>query len=63
MPSLLGTHTIWVTVYKGGLTIAVDGTAVLQGAVTLPASVLPAFTGGTGQTTDKQTVSGFSMQY
>jgi hypothetical protein len=62
VPSLLGQHTIWVTVFKGVLTVAVDGTAVLQGAVTLPASVLPAFTAGTGQTTDTQTVSGFSLQ-
>ena len=63
VPSLLGTHTVWVTVYNGVLTVAVDGTQVLQGAVTLPASVLPAFTAATGQDTDAQSVTGVSMQY
>jgi hypothetical protein len=63
VPSLLGSHQVWVTVYNGVLTVAVDGTQVLQGAVTLPSSVLPAFTAGTGATTDTQTVSGVTMQY
>ncbi|HET9168584.1 MAG TPA: choice-of-anchor D domain-containing protein [Actinospica sp.] len=64
VPSLLGTHTVWVTVHNGVLTVAVDGTQVLQGAVTLPASVYPAFTAGTGATTDAQSVSGVTtMQY
>ena len=63
VPSLLGTHTVWVTVYNGVLTVSVDGTQVLQGAVTLPASVLPAFTAATGADTDAQSVTGVSMQY
>jgi hypothetical protein len=63
VPSLLGTHQVTVAVYHGVLTVAVDGTQVLQGAVTLPSSVLPAFTAGTGATTDAQTVSGVTMQY
>jgi hypothetical protein len=63
VPSLLGTHQVWVTVYNGVLTVAVDGTQVLQGAVTLPTSVLPAFTGGTGATTDAQSVNSVTMQH
>jgi hypothetical protein len=63
VPSLLGTHQVWVTVYNGVLTVAVDGTQVLQGAVTLPTSVLPAFTAGTGATTDVQSVNSVTMQY
>jgi hypothetical protein len=63
VPSLLGTHSVWVTMYNGVLTVAVDDAQVLQGAVTLPASVLPAFTAGTGATTDAQSVSDVTMQY
>jgi hypothetical protein len=63
VPSLLGTHQVWVTVYNGVLTVAVDGTQVLQGAVTLPTFVLPAFTAGTGATSQTQSVSAVTMQY
>ena len=62
VPSLLGTHRVTVTMCNGVLTVAVDGTQVLQGAVTLPASVLPAFTAGTGATTDSQAVNSVVMQ-
>jgi hypothetical protein len=54
-----GSHTVDVTVSGGAITVAVDGTQVLAppvGAVTLPSSVLPAFTGATGGLTDVHTV-------
>jgi Bacterial lectin/Abnormal spindle-like microcephaly-assoc'd, ASPM-SPD-2-Hydin/PQQ-like domain len=59
-----GTHTVDVTVSGGVLTVAVDGTQVLAppaGALTLPSSVLPAFTAATGGLTDVHTVRGVTI--
>jgi hypothetical protein len=63
VPSLLGTHTVWMFFYDGVMSISIDGTLALQGAVTLPAAALPSFTAGTGRSSDAHTVSDVSMQY
>lgn len=63
LPSLLGTHTVWVMYFGGLLSIAIDGTLVLQGTVTLPATALPSFTAGTGQGGDAHLVRDVSLQY
>ena len=63
VPSLLGTHTVWVTIYSGVITIAIDGTRVLQGSEPIPATALPSFTAGTGIGADAHVVSGIAMQY
>lgn len=51
-----GTHLIAVAVSNGVLMVSVDGTQVISTAVTLPATVYPAFTGSTGSRTDVHTV-------
>jgi hypothetical protein len=60
-PLRTGTHAIDVTVSKGVLTVAVDGTQVIKTNVTLPANVFPAFTGSTGLRTDVHTVRNASI--
>jgi lectin family protein/ASPM-SPD-2-Hydin domain-containing protein/putative pyrroloquinoline-quinone-binding quinoprotein len=52
-----GTHTVGVSVSGGTVTVTVDGTQVLSKAVSLPASVLPAFTASTGSATDNHAVT------
>ncbi len=47
-----GTHDVSVTVQNGVLLVYFDGQQVLQYAVSLPPSVLLAYTGGTGALTD-----------
>ena len=56
-----GTHAVIVQQVGSQLDVTVDGTLVLSPTVTLPASVLPAFTGATGATTDNHVVSGVSI--
>jgi Bacterial lectin/Bacterial Ig domain/Abnormal spindle-like microcephaly-assoc'd, ASPM-SPD-2-Hydin len=51
-----GTHDVRV-VYSGGrLSVALDGTQVLNTPITLPAYVRPAFTAGTGGVVDQHSV-------
>lgn len=55
-----GTHTIGVTVSGQQVTVTVDGKTVLNPTLpagSVPASVLPAFTAGTGSLTDDHTVT------
>lgn len=62
IPSLrTGTHTVSVQVTGNQLDVSVDGTLVLSPTVTLPASVLPAFTAGTGRDGAHHVVSGVTI--
>jgi Bacterial lectin/Abnormal spindle-like microcephaly-assoc'd, ASPM-SPD-2-Hydin/PQQ-like domain len=56
-----GTHQVGITVSSGTITVTVDGKQYLSTKVTLPPSVLLAFTGATGGATDQHTVSGISI--
>jgi predicted lipoprotein with Yx(FWY)xxD motif len=56
-----GTHVIGVTVTGAGIAVTVDGKSAVSAAVTLPATVLAAFTGATGGRTDVHAVSGVSV--
>ena len=63
VPSLLGTHTVWATLYENVITVAIDGTLVLQGSVTLPSAALLSFTAGTGGHGDAHLVRDVAVQY
>lgn len=52
-----GAHTVGVNVSGGTITVKVDGKQVLSKAVSLPASVLPAFTASTGTATDNHAIT------
>ena len=56
-----GTHVVTVNVSGGTVNVAVDGAAVLSTPAPIPASVLPAFTAGTGGFYDQHEVSGVSI--
>jgi hypothetical protein len=56
-PLRAGTHSVHITVTSGRVTVSLDGSQVLAANVTVPASVLPAFTGATGGLTDKHAAS------
>jgi hypothetical protein len=56
-----GSHQVGITVAAGTVTVTLDGKQYLSTKVTLPPSVLLAFTGGTGRATDQHTVSGVSI--
>ncbi|MEU6089436.1 choice-of-anchor D domain-containing protein [Streptomyces sp. NPDC047085] len=59
-----GTHTVVVTVTSAGhLLVSIDGTQVIDKAVTLPKNVLVGFSGATGGLTDKHSVSGVTIGY
>ncbi|MFD0515017.1 hypothetical protein ACFQ0Q_40935 [Streptomyces aureus] len=59
-----GTHTVNVSVTTAGhLLVKVDGTQVIDTAVTLPPNVLVGFAGATGALTDKHTVGGVSITH
>jgi hypothetical protein len=47
-----GTHPVVVGVSGGRVTVSIDGTQVISATVSVPASVLPAFTGATGGLND-----------
>jgi predicted lipoprotein with Yx(FWY)xxD motif len=56
-----GTHIIGVTVTGSSIAVTVDGKSAVTASVTLPATVLAAFTGATGGLTDVHAVSGVSV--
>ncbi len=56
-----GTHHIVVSVFGDHLHVAVDGTQVIDVAVSLPATVRPGFTAGSGALTDAHAVSNVSI--
>jgi predicted lipoprotein with Yx(FWY)xxD motif len=56
-----GTHVIGVTVTGSSIAVTVDGKSAVSASVTLPATVLAAFTGATGGLTDVHAVSGVSV--
>ena len=56
-----GSHQVGITVAAGTVTVTLDGKQYLSTKVTLPPSVLLAFTGGTGSATDQHTVSAVSI--
>ncbi|GAA3377782.1 hypothetical protein GCM10020367_54820 [Streptomyces sannanensis] len=63
-PLRTGTHTVDVTVTTAGhLLVRIDGTPVIDAAVTLPQNVLVGFSGATGGWTDNHTVSGVKIAY
>ncbi|MFC8433420.1 choice-of-anchor D domain-containing protein [Streptomyces sp. NPDC057253] len=53
-----GTHQIDVQISAGHVYVRIDGTQVLDATVTLPSSALLAFSGGTAESPDLQTISG-----
>lgn len=65
IPALRGSaHAVDVQVTSAGhLVVALDGTQVLDAAVTLPPKVMVALTGGTGAYTDNHSVSAPSIVY
>jgi hypothetical protein len=56
------THSVTVAVSGGTITVSLDGSQVLQHAVTLPPSVLVGLSAGTGELTDRHRVSSFLVQ-
>ncbi|MGW4160791.1 choice-of-anchor D domain-containing protein [Streptomyces sp. NPDC004788] len=59
-----GSHTVDVVVTSTGrLQVSVDGTRVIDVAVTLPKNVLVGFSGATGGRTDRHTVTGVRIGY
>jgi hypothetical protein len=59
-----GTHAVEVTTSPAGhLVVAVDGVAVLDVAVAIPANAFVGFSGGTGGRTDVHAVSGIGIAY
>lgn len=56
-----GTHVIGVTVASGKISVTVNGTQYLSAAVTLPKSVLAAFTAASGALNDIHSVSGVTI--
>lgn len=54
-------HHFVVTTFSGGLSVTMDGNQVLTYSVTLPASVLVGFTGGSGGLTDVHAVQNVSI--
>ncbi|HEX6520378.1 MAG TPA: hypothetical protein VF070_10280, partial [Streptosporangiaceae bacterium] len=54
-------HVIGVTVTGSSIAVTVDGKSAVSASVTLPATVLAAFTGATGGLTDVHAVSGVSV--
>ncbi|KUN86206.1 choice-of-anchor D domain-containing protein [Streptomyces griseoruber] len=59
-----GSHTIDANVTDAGhLVVSVDGTQVIDRAVTLPPNVLVGFSGATGTRTDTHTVTGVRIGY
>ncbi|MDH6114955.1 hypothetical protein P3T36_006466 [Kitasatospora sp. MAP12-15] len=65
IPALRGaTHTVDVQVTAAGhLVVSLDGTQIMDTAVTLPPKVLVAFTGGVGGLTDNHVVSSPTISY
>ncbi len=63
IPDLQGTNQISVAISAGTLTVSVDGTQVIDVAVTLPASALIGFTGATGGLGDVKAVSSANITY
>ena len=65
IPALQGaTHLIDITVTAAShLVVKIDGTQVLDVAVTLPSKVLAAFTAGVGASTDTFAVSAPTISY
>ena len=63
-PLRTGTHDVDVQVNVAGmLVVTVDGTQVLDTAVTLPLNALVGFTGATGALTDIHTVRAVTITY
>ncbi|GAA3449488.1 Ig-like domain-containing protein [Dactylosporangium matsuzakiense] len=59
-----GTHNVQVRAGGGGdLVVTIDGTTVLDTLVTLPSTVLPGFSGGTGGWYDTHEASNINIQY
>lgn len=56
-----GTHRIGITVASGKISVTVNGTQYLSAAVTLPKSVLAAFTAASGGLNDIHSVSGVTI--
>jgi hypothetical protein len=61
-PLRTGAHTVSVQVTGDQLDVSVDGAPVLSPTVALPASVLPAFTAGTGRGGARHVVSGVTIE-
>jgi hypothetical protein len=57
-----GTHAIVVSAAGGTVSVSIDGTQVISATVSLPPSILPAFTAATGTLTDVHTVSNVSVR-
>jgi hypothetical protein len=60
-PLTSGTHDLEVAVHGGHLQVTVDGTLRIDTPVTLPATVRPGFSAGTGGQTDQHVVRNVSV--
>ncbi len=62
LPSSLrtGTHKIRIDTSGGGIAVWMDGTKVANVAATMPSSAYVGFSGGTGGSTDRHAISGFT---
>ena len=56
-----GTHKVKVSTDAGAIAVWVDGAKALSSTVTLPSSAYVGFTAGTGGSTDRHAVSGFTV--
>ncbi len=56
-----GTHKVKVETVEGGIAVWLDGTKLGSVAATLPASAYVGFSGGTGGSTDRHAISGFTV--
>jgi hypothetical protein len=56
-----GAHAVVVAVAGTSVTVKVDGIQVISATASVPASVLPAFTGGTGGLADQHTVRAITI--
>src|SRR5581483_674008 len=56
-----GTHKIRIETTEGGIAVSMDGTRLGNVAAALPASAYVGFSGGTGGSTDRHAISGFSV--
>ena len=56
-----GTHKVKVDTAAGAIAVWLDGTKLGNVSVTLPSSAFVGFSGGTGGSTDRHAVSGFTV--
>lgn len=63
VPSLRTTHTYDITYNSGVLVVKIDNVQYLSQAIAVPARFIPAFTAGTGGSSDEHSVTNVVMTY